>query len=102
MANPPFLQKWLGNIPPTFKNKYFLALALFAIWMLFLDKHDVVTQVRLQRTVSKLEQDRLFYQDKIEEEEQRRLDLEINSEKYARERYYMKKRNEDVYILVKE
>jgi len=102
MAKRPVYLQWWDKVPPTFKNKYFLFLALFALWMLFLDKHDVITQFRLQRTVQELKEDKRFYETRIEEEEERRRDLEQNSEKYARERYFMKKRNEDVYILVKD
>ncbi len=102
MAKRPIYLQWWDKVPPTFKNKYFLSLVLFAIWMLFLDKHDMITQFRLQRTVQQLQEDKLFYENKIEEEEERRRDLGQNSEKFARERYFMKKQNEDVYILVKE
>lgn len=102
MARRPLLQRWFDRIPPTFKNKYFLALALFAVWMLFLDKHDVITRIRLQRAVDKLERDHRFFMEKIEEERQLKLDLDEYSEKFARERYYMKRSNEDVFILVKE
>jgi len=101
LANTP-VQKLLNRIPTPFRNKYFLALAVFAVWMAFIDKHDILTQVKLHRTVNKLEADKAFYQEKIEEEEARRADLEVNAEKYAREAYYMKKSNEDVFIIVKE
>jgi cell division protein FtsB len=68
--------------------------------MIFLDRHDLVTQWRLQKTVDKLEEDKAFYSEKIEEAEQERLDLDINDEKFAREQYYMKKSDEDVFIIV--
>lgn len=90
------------QLPAPFRNKYFVVLALFFAWMIFLDKHDVLTQWRLQRTVNKLEHDREFYTKKIEEAEQERLELDINDEKFAREQYYMKKPNEDVFIIVEE
>jgi len=101
LANTP-VKKLLERIPATFRNKYFLFLAAFAVWMIFVDKHDLITQIKLQRTVNKLEADKAFYQEQIEVEEARRADLEVNAEKYAREQYFMKKSNEDVFIIVKE
>ncbi len=97
-----FLQPALERLPAPLRNKYFLILAVFFGWMIFFDKHDVITQWRLQRSVNKLEDDKEFYSRKIEEAEQTRLDLEVNREKFARERYYMKKKDEDVFVIVKE
>lgn len=99
MANNSF-QAIKEQIPAPLRNKYFLVLALFFAWMIFLDRHDLVTQWRLQNTVNKLEEDRAFYTEKIEAAEQERLDLDINDEKFAREQYYMKKSDEDVFIIV--
>ena len=98
MANNSF-QALRDLVPAPLRNKYFLVLALFFAWMIFLDRHDVIPQWRLQRTVNKLESDKTFYLDKIEGAEQERLDLDINDEKFARERYYMKKSDEDVFII---
>ncbi|PHN04166.1 FtsB family cell division protein [Flavilitoribacter nigricans] len=99
MANNSF-QAIKEQIPAPLRNKYFLVLTLFFAWMVFLDRHDLVTQWRLQNTVNKLEEDKAFYSEKIEEAEQERLDLDINDEKFAREQYYMKKSDEDVFIIV--
>lgn len=99
MANNSF-QTIKEQIPAPLRNKYFLVLVLFFAWMIFLDRHDLITQWRLQNTVDKLEEDKAFYSEKIEEAEQERLDLDINDEKFAREQYYMKKSDEDVFIIV--
>ena len=96
------LQPLLDQIPGPFKNRYFIVLALFAGWMIFFDKHDIITQWRLQNTVDKLEEDKAYYEGKIKEAQQKRLDLEVNKEKFAREEYYMQKKNEDVFIIVDE
>ncbi len=100
MRNNPF-QSIIQLIPAPFRNKYFIALLLFFAWMIFPDRHDVVTQWRLQRTVNKLEKEKEFYKEKIQEEELRRSELESNPEKIAREKYFMKKDNEDVFIIEK-
>lgn len=88
-------------IPAPFRNKYFIALLLFFGWMIFPDRHDIITQWRLESTVNKLENEREFYKAKIKEAELQRLELERNPEKIAREKYFMKKSNEDVFIIEK-
>ncbi|MDX1942141.1 MAG: septum formation initiator family protein [Saprospiraceae bacterium] len=85
-----------------FGNKYFLVLAVFFFWLIFIDKRNVITQFSLQRSVNQLKADKEFYQKKIQEAHEAREDLEINKEKYAREHYYMKKPNEDVFIIEKD
>jgi len=95
------LQTWFEGIPAIYRNKYLIASVLFLIYMLFFDKHDLVTQFKLQRTVHRLEQDQQYYLNKIEEAEQDRYDLEVNREKFARERYYMQEKDEDVFIIKK-
>jgi cell division protein DivIC len=100
MANP--LQQLSKSLPKPLRNKYFLILALFFGYMVFFDSHDFLTQFKLLRTVNKLENDKAFYTKKIEEAEQQRLDMEVNKERFARERYFMQKTNEDVFIIVQE
>lgn len=94
-----FFQPLLQLVPPPFRNKYFLVLALFFFWMIFLDKHDVVTQWKLTRTLNKLEEEKAYYYQQIEQAERDRENLRVNGEKFARERYYLKKPGEDVYII---
>jgi len=93
------LQLILDQIPAPMRNKHFLVLAFFFAWMIFFDKHDFITQWRLQRSVDKMEEEKKEYTEKIEEAKKDRLDLEVNKEKFAREKYYMKKHNEDVFIM---
>ncbi len=102
MANQGPLQQLLEVIPAPLRNRYVFVLLVFFIWMFFIDKHDFITQWRLQRSVDKLKAEKEFYRVGIEEEEQIRYDLEVNKEKIAREKYYMKRPNEDVFIIVDE
>jgi cell division protein FtsB len=99
MAKRTPLQQLLDRVPKPLKNRYILVIIGFMVWMLVFDKHDVLTQVKLQSTVNKMRQDREMYKEKIEEAKQERLDLEVNKEQFAREQYYMKKRGEDVFII---
>ncbi len=86
-----------------FTNKYFLFLVIALLWMLFFDRHDLMFQYRLQKKIQQLERDKLYYQYEIQKLNEERLMLIKNEEaleKYAREQYWMKKANEDLYIIV--
>lgn len=95
--------RYFKNLPPYTRNFYFLFTAFFVVWMLFLDSNDIFTQLRLNRKLNELEQQKVYYLEKIEEVRQDReellSDLEL-LEKFARERYMMKKPSEDLYIIV--
>jgi len=67
--------------------------------MIFVDKHDFLTQYRLQQTLNKLERDIVYYEDKIDEVKKDRRDIQNNKEKFAREHYYLNKKDEDVFII---
>ncbi len=102
MAKPknPF-QEYIDKLPAPLKNRYFISLGLFFAWMIFFDKHNVIDQWRLLNTLEKLKEDKAYYEEKLEEAKQTRYDLEINKEKFARERYFMKRADEDVFIIDK-
>jgi cell division protein FtsB len=86
-----------------FKNKFFLASTAFLVWMLFFDKNDVNSQFEYRSQVNKLEEEKDFYTKEISKAESDLQELTTNPEKlekFARERYFMKKDNEDVFIIV--
>jgi len=88
-----------------FRNKYFLVSLAFVVWMIFFDKNDLFSQYQYHQEVNKLKQEREFY---LKETAKVAKDLdELTSnpqklEKFAREKYLMKKDNEDVFVIVKE
>ncbi len=87
------------------KNKFFLSGLAFIIWMLFFDRNDLTSQYDYRVKVHKLEEEKAFYTEEIAkaDEELKELTTNIQSlEKFARERYYMKRENEDVYVVVED
>jgi cell division protein DivIC len=75
------------------------------VWMLFFDANDFITQIRLSSTKGDLIDEKEYYLQKIEEVKQERKELMSNPrllEKFARERYLMKKPTEDIYIVIDE
>ncbi len=76
---------------------------LFVAWMLFLDSNDIVSQFKLSSKVKELEDQKAFYLERKEKIQADREELMSNYEmleKFARERYMMKKKTEDLYVVV--
>lgn len=88
-----------------FRNKYFIAIVAFAVWMLFFDKNDMISQYEYSTQVRKLQQEKDFYEKEtaLVKKDLKELDSNLNTaEKFAREKYFMKKPNEDVFVIVRE
>jgi hypothetical protein len=94
--------KLLTRIPAWLKNKYFLCGAGFIIWMLFFDPRDVFTQLQHNRELRQLQISKTHYQKEIAKETAELEQLKSNPaavEKYAREKYLMKRDDEDLFII---
>jgi cell division protein FtsB len=75
------------------------------IWMFFFDKNDIIAQYEFKSQVDKLQEEKDFYVKEIETVKKDLNELNSNfntAEKFAREKYFMKKDNEDVFVIVKE
>jgi cell division protein FtsB len=83
-------------------NKYTIAIVAFLIWVLFFDKYNVSTHRYLNQKVEKLQEDQLSYKAKIEETRSQLTHINLYKEKYARERYFMHKPNEEIVVIKKE
>ena len=87
------------------KNKFFLVTIAFLVWMIFFDKNDLFSQYEYHQQVQKLKQERDFYKTETEKVSKDLDELTSNPqklEKFAREKYLMKKDNEDVFVIVNE
>lgn len=79
--------------------------AFFIAWLLFFDSNDVVTQITLSQKLSDLEAEKSYYEERIIEVEKDREALMNNAdllEKMAREKYFMRKPGEDVFVIAEE
>ncbi len=88
-----------------FKNKYFIATFAFIAWMVFFDKNDVLSQHEYRVDVKKFQEEKDFYTQEIEviKRDLNELNTNLNTaEKFAREKYFMKKDNEDVFVIIRE
>lgn len=94
-----------NRLPGFTKSFYFIATFVFISWMLFFDSNDFLTQYKLNRKLNNLIDQKSYYQEKIMEVKKDREELFSKNdllEKFARERYLMKKKDEDLYIIVEE
>ncbi len=85
------------------QNKFLIAGVAFLVWMIFFDRYDVSTQIGYQKEKSKLENEKIFYTTDIANIEKLIKDAQFNQaeiERIAREKYKMKKDNEDVYVIM--
>lgn len=95
--------KFISNIPSFVYNKYLLAGTAFAVWMVFFDRNDLFTQRERRMELRALEKSKEYYTNEIVKERKVLEDLQTNPaaiEKYARERYGMKRDNEDVFLII--
>jgi cell division protein FtsB len=92
----------MKRLPPIFRNFYFIATLLFVVWLLIADRNDLFSQLKLYSKVKTLKVEKEQYEAKIEElKSNRRALLEDDEalEKLAREKYFMKKPGEDIFVI---
>ena len=90
-------------VPPFLKNRYILALIIFGIWMLFFDRNSMINQYRLVSTLGDLNTEKEYYQTEILSDSAALVKLQNSNEeleRYAREKYLMKRDNEDIYLII--
>ena len=100
--NSPFTMKLLTHLPSWLRNKYFLSAAGFVVWMLFFDPRDLYSQLERGKELRNLQASKKHYQEQIAMESAELQQLKTNPstlEKYAREKYLMKKENEELFIV---
>jgi cell division protein DivIC len=97
MTNPFKKKSWLKFL----RNKYVWVLLSFIVWMLFLDNYSYFGHRVLDKQINELEDNKEYLQQEIAKDKERikKLNNPSETEKYAREIYFMKKDSEDVYII---
>ena len=87
-----------------FLNRYFLTGAIFLLWVGIFDENNLVERAQLNKELHQLKTDLEFYDAEIEQYRKRLNELKTdnqNLEKFAREQYYMKRDDEDIFIIKK-
>ena len=95
----------IRKIPPVLRNVYVLVALGYLVWMLFLDANNIPNQFKTSAKLSRLEADKQHFEQKIEEVKKDREELLGDPdllEKFAREKYLMRKPAEVVYVIERE
>jgi cell division protein FtsB len=95
----------MKKVWPHLKNKYIITSVAFVIWMLFFDRNDLISQFSYRKQLNKLITDKEYYMKEIAGNKQDMNELMSDREhleKFARERYLMKKDNEDIFLILPE
>ena len=88
-----------------FRNKYLMAVLVFLVWLMIFDNNSLIDRVKYLNILQEMEVEKQYYLERIEEDSRRLNELKTdrdNLEKFAREQFFMKKENEDVFVIVEE
>ncbi|MEL6918176.1 MAG: septum formation initiator family protein [Bacteroidota bacterium] len=90
-------KKWFGIVT----NIYVLVLTLFVVWMVFFDTNSLLIHLELKKEIKKLEKQQEFLKKEIVKDKKiiKKLSDPEELEKFAREQYYLKKKNEEIYLI---
>lgn len=83
-------------------NRYLLTTALFFLWVLFFDQNNLLTQYEYFKELKKITDEKNYYEKELMKVKKSLQQLSTNPEnleRFAREKYFMKKDNEDIFIL---
>lgn len=86
-------------------NRYTIVSLAFIVWMLFFDQNSLITHRELDKQIRNLELDETYFRDHLENENTKLKQLTDNPaeiERIAREKFFLKKDNEDIFIIQQE
>lgn len=95
----------IKKLAKAFSNFYVVSMVVFFAWMLLLDSNNLVARYHLRSKLNALEDEKEYYLEKIQEVKNDRSLLFGDRdavEKFAREKYLMKKDSEDIYVIIEE
>ena len=97
------LKEYYDKLPPILKNKFVLVTVVLLVWVAFFDSNNWIKQAKLKSEIKDLEEQKTYYLNEIHKDSVALFDLTNNQEtqeKFAREKYLMKKENEDVIVII--
>ncbi len=93
------------RVYPYIKNKFIFTTLLFLVWMTFFDQNNFIYQIQTRLELAELKAHRDQLSQEIKESTEDLKVLQNDQallEKFARERYLMKKEDEDIFVFVVE
>ena len=84
-----------------FKNSYVIIIIIFIIWMIFFDSNSILVHNELNNDINDLNNQKEYYKNEIERDniELNQIKTDSGLEKYAREKLFMKRDNEEIFII---
>ncbi len=91
----------ISKILNLLKKTYIIIIILFVIWMIFFDTNSLLMHFELNKKIKKLENQKTYYKNEIKKDRASINEIESDSgiEKYAREKLFMKKENEEIFLI---
>lgn len=87
----------------TITNKYLIVFLIFSVWMIFLDENNILFLRQNMNKLKKYRTEAVYYNEKIKADSVRLKELLTSSkklEKFAREQFLMKKKDEDIFLVI--
>lgn len=83
------------------KNSYLIIIIIFVIWMIFFDSNSILVHNELNNDINDLNNQKEYYKNEIERDniELNQIKTDSGLEKYAREKLFMKRENEEIFII---
>ena len=100
MSEKTTKMKWYNYL----LNKYFIVGLAFVVWMVFFDQNSYLLHKDLDDDIVNLREERAYFEAEIEKEQNHLDRMEQDPREYerlAREKYLMKKENEDIFVIEK-
>jgi cell division protein FtsB len=82
-------------------NKYVILGIIFVVWMFFFDENSFLNHQEFNNEIDKLKSEIEYYKSEIAQDSTliQQLENKEQLEKFAREKYHMKKENEEIYLI---
>ena len=96
------IQDIIKKLPKPLRNKYLILFLLFILWVVFIDDYNLINQSKIKNTVDDLKIQKEFYIKEIKSDSTELYKLQndpAEQERFAREKFLMKKENEDIFII---
>jgi len=96
--------KFFKKTIPVLINKYTITIAAFLVWVIIFDRNNLIFSYNLKSQLNKLKKEKEYYSTEIKKNKEAIKELTTNNktlEKFAREKYLMKKENEDIFVIIR-
>ena len=83
------------------KSTYGIIIILFIFWMIFFDSNSLIIHNELNNDINELDVQKSYYEKEIakDNKELQLIQTDSGLEKYAREKLFMKKENEEIFLI---